>query len=81
MISNQSVTYIFDDGNDRGFRNVGQQKLDAGEIPKRIYSKFRIVMKKAAFNKERDDFASKMGLKLRKKLVKCYIWNVAFYGA
>jgi hypothetical protein len=26
----------FDNGKDRVFRNVGQQKLDTGEIPKRI---------------------------------------------
>jgi len=27
----------FEDGTDRGFRNVGQLQLDAGEIPKRKY--------------------------------------------
>jgi hypothetical protein len=26
-------------------------------------------------------FTSKMDLELRKKLVKCYIWSIAFYGA
>jgi hypothetical protein len=38
-------------------------------------------MGKAAFNKKRALFTSKMELELRKKLVKCYIWSVAVYGA
>jgi hypothetical protein len=38
-------------------------------------------MAKDAFNKKRVLFTIKMGLELRKKLVKCYIWNIAFYGA
>ena len=35
--------------------------------------KSRIVMAKAAFNKKRALFTSMLDLKLRKKLVKCYI--------
>jgi hypothetical protein len=31
---------------------------------------------KATFNKKRAIFTSKMGLELRKKLVKCYIWSI-----
>jgi hypothetical protein len=42
--------------------------------------KSRIAMAKAAFNKKRALFASKMELELRKKLVKCYIWGIDFYG-
>jgi hypothetical protein len=38
-------------------------------------------MVKAAFKKKRALYTSKMDLELRKKLVKCYIWNVALYGA
>jgi len=38
-------------------------------------------MAKAAFNKKRALFTSTLDLKLRKKLVKCYIWSIAFYGA
>jgi hypothetical protein len=38
------------------------------------------AMAKAAFNKK-VLFTSKMDLELRKKLVKCYIRSVAFYGA
>jgi hypothetical protein len=43
--------------------------------------KSRIAMAKAAFNKKRALFTSKLDLNLRKKLVKCYIWNMALYGA
>jgi hypothetical protein len=42
--------------------------------------KSRNAMAKAAFNKNAL-FSSKLDLKLRKKLVKCYIWSIAFYGA
>jgi hypothetical protein len=38
-------------------------------------------MEKAGFNKKRAPFTSKMDLELRKKLVKCYIWATALYGA
>jgi hypothetical protein len=38
-------------------------------------------MEKAAFNKKKTLFTSKMELNLRKKLVKCYIWSMALYGA
>ena len=38
-------------------------------------------MAKAAFNKKKTIFTSKLDLNLRKKLVKCYIWSVALYGA
>jgi hypothetical protein len=38
-------------------------------------------MVKAAFNKKRALFTGKIELKLRKKLVKCYIWSIALYGA
>jgi hypothetical protein len=43
-------------------------------------TKSRIVMAKAAFRKK-TFFTSKLNLNLRKKLVKCYIWSVALYGA
>jgi hypothetical protein len=35
----------------------------------------RVATAKAAL------FTSKMDLELRKKLVKCYIWSIALYGA
>jgi hypothetical protein len=42
--------------------------------------KARIAMAKAAF-KKKTLFTSKLHLELRKKLVKCYIWSIALYGA
>ena len=36
---------------------------------------------KVAFNKKKTLFTSKLDLHLRKKLVKCYIWSMALYGA
>jgi hypothetical protein len=38
-------------------------------------------MAKAAFNKKMSLFTSTLDLELRKKLVKCYIWSIALYGA
>ena len=50
-------------------------------------------MAKAAFKEEKEEeeeeeemkkmilFTSKLGLNLRKKLVKCYTWSIALYGA
>jgi len=43
--------------------------------------KSRIVMAKAALNKKKTLFTCTMDLYLRKKLVKCYICSMAFYGA
>jgi hypothetical protein len=43
--------------------------------------KSRIAMVTAAFNNKRALFTSKRDLDLRKKLVKCYIWSIALYGA
>jgi hypothetical protein len=43
--------------------------------------KSRIAMAKAAFNKKKTLFTSKLDLNLRMKLVKCYIWSIALYGA
>jgi hypothetical protein len=39
--------------------------------------KTRIAMTRAAFNKKKTLFTSKLGLNSRKKLVKCYIWSIA----
>jgi hypothetical protein len=40
-----------------------------------------LAMPKAAFNKASALFTSTLDLKLRKKLVKFYIWSIALYGA
>ena len=38
-------------------------------------------MTKAAFNKKNNLFTSQLDVNLRKKLVKCYVWSMAMYGA
>ena len=43
--------------------------------------KRRIAMAKAEFNKKRTLFTSTLDLELNKKLVKCYVWSIALYGA
>ena len=42
--------------------------------------KCRIAMATAAFNKK-NLFTSTFDLELKKKLIKCYIWSIALYGA
>jgi hypothetical protein len=42
--------------------------------------KSRMSRATAAFNKK-TVFATKMDLNLRKKLIKCYVWNIILYGA
>jgi len=43
--------------------------------------KSRIAMAEAALSKKKTVFTSKLNLNLRKKLIKCYIWSMALYGA
>ena len=43
--------------------------------------KSRISMAKAAFNKKKNLFTSKLDLNLRKRLVRCYVCSIALYGA
>ena len=43
--------------------------------------KFMIAMAKALFNRKKNLFTSKLDLNLKKKVVKCHTWSVAFYGA
>jgi hypothetical protein len=43
--------------------------------------KSRIAMAKAASSKKKTLFTSKLDVNLRKKLVKCYISNIALCGA
>jgi hypothetical protein len=38
-------------------------------------------MAKPAFNNKRALFTSKIYLELRRKLLNCYIWSIALYGA
>jgi hypothetical protein len=41
----------------------------------------KVAVVNPAFNKNIALFTSKMDLELTKKLVKCYIWSIALYGA
>jgi hypothetical protein len=38
-------------------------------------------MAKDAFNKKRHLFNRTLDFELKKKLVKCYVWSIALYGA
>jgi len=42
--------------------------------------KFRIATAKTAFNKN-TFFTSRLGFNIRKMWLKCYIWNIAVFGA
>jgi len=61
------------------FKYLGSMLTNDGRCTCEIKS--RIPMAKAAFNKKRALLTSTLGLKLRKKLVKSYIWSIALYGA
>jgi hypothetical protein len=61
------------------FKYLGSMLTNDGRCTCEIKS--RIAMAKATFNKKKTLFTSKLDLNLRKKLVKCYIWSMAFYGA
>ena len=64
--------------NVKSFKYLGSMLTDDGKCTCEIKS--RITMAKAAFNKK-NIFTSKLDLHLRKKLVKCYVWSMALYGA
>ena len=61
------------------FKYLGSMLTNDGRCTCEIKS--RIALAKAAFNKNKTLFTSKLDLYLRKKLIKCYIWSMAFYGA
>jgi len=65
--------------NVESFKYLGSILTDDGRCTCEI--KCRIAMAKAAFNKKRTPFTSTLDLELRKKLVKCYVWSIALYGA
>ncbi|KAJ4433047.1 hypothetical protein ANN_15304 [Periplaneta americana] len=41
----------------------------------------RIAMAKEGFNRKRSIFCGPLEKELRKRLVKCFVWRVALYGA
>jgi len=65
--------------NVESFKYLGSILTNDGRCTCEIKS--RIAMAKAAFNKKKAVFSSTLDLKLRKELVKCYIWSKALYGA
>jgi len=65
--------------NAESFKYLGSILKNDGRYTCEI--KCRIAMAKAAFNKKRALLTSTLDLQLRKKLVKCYIWSIALYGA
>jgi hypothetical protein len=65
--------------NVESFKYLGSMLTNDGRCTCEIKSS--IAMAKAEFNKKRALFTSNMDLELRKKLVKCYIWSIALYGA
>jgi hypothetical protein len=60
------------------FNYFGSMVTDDARCTREIES--RIAMAQAVF-KKKTLFTSKLDLNLGKKLVKCYIWNIALYGA
>ena len=65
--------------NAESFEYLGSMLTNDGRCTCEIKS--RIAMAKAAFNKKKTLFTSKLDLNLRKELVKCYIWSMALHGA
>jgi hypothetical protein len=61
------------------FNNFGSMITNDARSTREI--KFGIAKAKAAVNKNKTLFTSQLDLDLRKKLIKCYIWSIAFYGA
>ena len=61
------------------FKYLGSILTNDGRCTCEIKS--RVAMAKAAFKKKKTVFTSNLDFNLRKKLVKCYIWGMAFYGA
>ena len=61
------------------FKYLGSMLTNDGRCTGGIKS--RIAMAKVAFSKKKTLFTSKLDLNLRKKLINCYIWSMALYGA
>jgi hypothetical protein len=61
------------------FNYLGSIKIN--EARRTCEIKSRIATAKRAFKKTKALYGSKLDSGLRKKLVKCYIWSTALYGA
>ena len=60
------------------FKYLGSTIMNDARCTREIKS--RTAMAKAAFNKKKALFTSKLELNLRKKLSNCEIWSIASYG-
>jgi hypothetical protein len=60
------------------FNYLGSMMIKDARCTREIKS--TIAMAKTAFYKKKNLFTSKLDLNLRKKLAKCYIWSIDFYG-
>jgi hypothetical protein len=56
------------------FKYLGSMLTNDGRCTREIKSRIAMAKKKTLFT-------SKLDLNLRKKLIKCYIWSMALYGA
>ena len=72
------VLFFFICWENPSFKYLGSILTNDGRYTCEI--KCRIAMAKAALNKK-TLFTSTLDLELRKKLVKCYVWSIALYGA
>jgi hypothetical protein len=73
MIDQKQLEYVI------YFKYLGRMLTNDARYTCEIKS--RIVMANAEFNKKWVLFTSTLNLELRKKLVKCYVWSIALYGA
>ena len=73
------VTIMIDQKQLENVEYLGSMITNDGRCTREIKS--RIAMAKAAFSKKKTLFTSKLNLNLRKKLLKCYVWSMALYGA
>jgi hypothetical protein len=65
--------------NMESFKYLGSILTNDGKCTCEI--KCMITMAKATYNKKSNLFTSTLDLELRKKLVSCYVWSIALYGA
>ena len=62
------------------FKNYGEKNISCN-LKSYQELKQRLAMAKEAFNRKRSIFCRSLQKELRKRLMKCFVWNVALYGA
>jgi len=63
------------------FNSLGSMITYDARCTREIKSRIAMVKKGGAFNMKNNISSSKLGLNLRKRLMKCYIWSVGLCGA